>query len=119
MEFGATGGDRMMVDTTCGRAHVRTQLGLARTYPLRSVLPRRDRAAPGAARLTVLEIEEPGCAAPRVEPAGGGLQLLMYQLGARLLCAGEQQGSLEVQHLAKDSNTGDQWLRATFGLNHH
>jgi hypothetical protein len=63
MEFGATGGDRMMVDTTCGRAHVWTRLGLARTYPLRSVLPRRDRATPGAARLTVLEIEEPGCAA--------------------------------------------------------
>ncbi len=40
MEFGATGGDRMMVDTTCGRAHVPTRLGLARTYPLRSVLPR-------------------------------------------------------------------------------
>jgi hypothetical protein len=60
-----------------------------------------------------------GLLPPRVESAGGGLQLLVYQLGARLLCAGEQQGSLEVQHLAKIDETGNQWLRTRFGLKHH
>jgi hypothetical protein len=38
--------------------------------------------------------------------AGGGLELLVYQLGVRLLCAGEQQGPLEVQRRAKDRQYG-------------
>jgi hypothetical protein len=36
----------------------------------------------------------------------GGLQLLVYQLGVRLLCAGEQQEPVAVQQLAKDGQDG-------------
>ena len=54
-------------------------------------------------RRALLEIRKRALLPPR---AGGGLQLLMYQLGARLLCTGEQQGPLEVQHLAKDRQYG-------------
>ena len=60
MEFGATGGKSMMVDTTRGRAHVPAQLGLARARVLYSVLPRRHPPEAGAARPTVLEIKGPG-----------------------------------------------------------
>ena len=84
MKAGAAGGKSVMADTTRGRAHVPAQLGLARVRVLYSALPRRHPPAPGAARLTVLEIKEPGLLPPR---AGGGLQLLVYQLGVRLpLC---------------------------------
>jgi hypothetical protein len=36
----------------------------------------------------------------------GGLQLLVYQLGVRLLCTGEQQEPVAVQQLAKDGQDG-------------
>lgn len=50
----------------------------------------------------------------------GSLQLLVYQLGVRLLCAGEQQEPVAVQQLLIDGqDEGNQWLRTTYGLKHH
>jgi hypothetical protein len=81
-------------------ARVGSAAGLARTC-LVSGRAAPALAARGAVRRTVLAMTEPGPAA-----AAGGTgrrrpRLGVYQRGAGLLCAGGQQGSLEVQPLAR------------------
>ena len=93
-----------MMGTIRGRPHVPTQLGVGAHMPrIRSccVDIRQHLGLPAS---PCWRQRNRALLPPQVEPAGGGLPVVAYQIGVRLLCAGEQQGPLEVQHL---DNTGE------------
>ncbi len=96
-----------MMGTIRGRPHVPTQLGVGAHMPcIRSccVDIQQDLGLPAS---PCWRQRNRGCCRHRWNRRAGGLPVLAYQIGVRLLCAGEQQGPLEVQHLAKDDNTGE------------
>ncbi len=116
----ATSVNPVIVDTAHGRGHVPAQLGITRARLVFGLAATTSGSSCSCPASKVLEITQPGPAAATGASADGSQPVRSYQIGMRLLCAGERQGPLEVQRLAADRQTrGNQWPRTEFGLKHH